>query len=252
MNTIIKIFLIPLLMLIYAGCAGSVHIDTLRDEFVKARLIGTWTTVKHYTDKKETIRFNEDNTFIDTVFYKVPDLPGSFYVRYIAEGKYTIKEREIIFISVRFRYYKNLSEPFRTRAVEFFDSRIPDFQDEFVFFRRSVILTRDGSGKGLEGRWKINHLAAVYDAESDNKFVSGMIKEEYDFLPGLKGSPVCHYQRRYLFNTALPYEDTSYKYIAKQSYLNIDPIVNTWYSISGNEMIWYGSTDDNMLYEKAD
>lgn len=239
-------------MLVYAGCAGSSHTHTLQDEFVKSRLIGTWKTVKHYTDKKETIRFNEDNTFIDTVFYKVPDLPGSFYVRFVAEGNYSINNREIIFTSVRLRYYKNLSDPFKTKAVEFFDPRFPDFQDEFVFFRRSVVLTRDGSGKGLEGKWKINHLAAVYDADSDNRFSSGMIKEEYDFLPGLKGSLVCRYQRRYLFDTSLPDENTSYNYIAKQSYLNIDPLVNTWYSISGNEMIWYGSTDDNMLYEKTD
>ncbi len=238
-------------MLVCAGCAGSSDTYTLQDQFVKSRLTGTWSTVKHYTDKKETIRFDEDNTFIDTVYYKVPDLPGSFYVGYVAAGNYSINDMKIIFTDVKFSYYKNLSEPLKTRAVEFFDPRLPDFQDEFVFFRRPVLLRRDGQGKGLEGKWLMNHQAAVYDAQSVNKFGGGIAAEEFDFLPAAQDSEVCRYRRRYLFETSLPDQDTSYLYIAKQFYLNIDSIVNTWYNINGNEMVWYGSTDDNMLYEKV-
>lgn len=251
MNNILKLFSIAVLMLVCAGCAGSSDTYTLQDQFVKSRLTGTWSTVKHYTDKKETIRFDEDNTFIDTVYYKVPDLPGSFYVRYVAAGNYSINDMKIVFTDVKFRYYKNLSEPLKTRAVEFFDPRLSDFQDEFVFFRRSVSLRRDGKGKGLEDKWLISHLAAVYDAQSVNKFGGGIVAEEFDFLPGEQNSEVCRYRRRYLFETSLPDQETSYRYIAKQSYLNIDSVVNTWYSINGNEMVWYDSTDDNLLYEKV-
>lgn len=251
MNIILKILLIPVLLLMYSGCGGSFQNSTLQDQFVKSRLIGTWKTIKHYTIKKETISFNEDNKFIDTVYYKVPDLPGSFYVRYVAEGDYSINDMQVIFRDVKFRYYKNLSEPLETRAVVFFDPVFPDFQDEFVFFRKSVTLTGDGSDKGLEGKWSINHLAAVYDANSDNKFAGGMVTELYNFLPGSQNSAVCRYHRKYLFETTLPDQDTTYSYFTQQSYLNIIPDVSTWYSINGNEMSWYGSTDDNMLYEKV-
>ena len=205
----------------------------------------------HYTIRKETIRFSEDNTFIDTVFYNVSDLPGTFYVRYVAAGSYTIKDMEIYFSDVRFRYYKNVSAPLKTTAVEFFDSRFPDMQDEFIFFRRPVSLFRDNPGEGLAGQWNITHQAAVYNKDSDNQFSSGMVTEEYDFKPVSKDGGECRYRRKYLFDSGLPDEDTTYHYLAKQAYLNISPIVDIWYTINGNEMTWYGSADDNMLYEKV-
>lgn len=68
-------------------------------------------------------------------------------------------------------------------AVEFFDPRVTDIQDEFIFFRRLISLKKDDSGSGLKGKWEINHWAATVDENSDKKFSSGPATEVFGFLP---------------------------------------------------------------------
>ncbi len=245
------IFLLSLQLLLIAGC-GSVNENiTLQDQFVKARIIGTWQTVKSYTDRKETIRFNEDNTFTDTLFNQVPDLPGSLYVNYIAMGSYLVNDFKVLFSNVQLKYYEDLDNPLQTTALEYFDPLVIDMQDEFIFFRRLISLTRVDSGSGLKGKWEINHWAATVDKSSDKKFSGGLATEIFDFLPVSADSGICRYHKTYHFNTTLPGEDSSYNYISKQFYLGIYPLIDTWYSINGTEMTWYGNPNDNMLFEKV-
>ena len=246
------LFLITFQLLLIAGCSGVKQSVTLPDQFVKARLIGTWRTVKYYTDTKESIRFNEDYTFVDTLFKQVPDLPGSFYVKYIAAGNYFVSDFKVLFSNVQLEYYKDLNNPLHPKAVEFFDPRITDMQDEFIFFRRPVILTRDDSSGDIKGKWEISHWAATADQNSDKKFSGGPATEIFDFVPVSPDSGICHYQKIYHFNTTLADEDSVYSYVVKQIYLGIGSTIYTWYNINGTKMTWYGNPDDNMLYEKVD
>ena len=241
-----KYFILVIVPILFTSCAGNKNTTLIRDEFVKSRLVGTWKTNEIYEKVHETIQFSDNNTFLDTLFRKVPGLDDSFYAKYVATGKYNIEDREIFFSDVNFLYYNDLRNPLAENAVELFDPRKPNLDDEYIYFGRTVTLNRKTEGTGIEGKWEIIHWASTMESNSDEKFKGGLVKDSYEFIPD---SGMCHYKRNYLFKTSLPDIDKWYKYRTRKSYLEIEPIMYVWYSINGDEMNIWGSSE-YMLYEK--
>lgn len=235
-------FILLFAPVILCSCSSKLSQE---DETLRQKIIGTYISENY-----ETLQFNNDGTFVDTLWNRIPYQKNRELVPiYAAEGKYRIKSGFIFFSDVQFNY---LIKSYDKKVNNYYEIFYPlniriDMND--YFFQRVQLL--EGEIDSLAGKWESINWAAVFERESALQFNGGILEEYYEFLT----DSICEYSINFDFETSL--HDTSfvtrYDYDHPRIYFHASKLETATFRGSlirfdDNKMFWYQS--DPVMFEK--
>lgn len=182
-------------------------------------LIGKWNS-KNY----ESISFNHDDTFVDTLFASTPYSNQKVIVPlYVIEGKYLVKEGLIFFEDAYFNYLRESADTSVNHYTINLYPRSIRFDRGNLFLQEFSILESENSSGVLQGEWKTRNWCCMFDRNSDNEFKGGIVKEILSFSDNADSAK---FSNEYFFNTTLvPLSfNISYEFTSNVIYINFKPI----------------------------
>ncbi len=168
---------------------------SLEDEVLNQRLIGSWKA-KNY----ETLTFNPDGTFIDTLWADIPYTSTVYAPVYVIEGNYSVKNGLLNFYDATFTYVRAAADKFALQYYSILYPRYVRMDSDDMFLQVTPVLSSRNDSTLLNGEWEMTNWICVYNKNYDPQIVGGKIKESYNFVSSeLK----CNYNRTYFFDAGV-------------------------------------------------
>jgi hypothetical protein len=203
------------------------------DQILKEQIIGTWRSTNYWY---RSYTFNQDNTFIDTLF----EMHNNTYtVREIISGNYKIENGELIFPSIQMSYVKGQENQY---TVGFSDTYNPEFiisfqGDVLALKQKDVFELVSDQHSGIIGKWNHDKLVAVYNKNLQNVFTGGIVKGVYDF----KSDLTVDWQYQIIYDNIsenISHWKVKYDFIDPQLNIIDWSLYNVSVSFTKNKMIW--------------
>lgn len=242
----VRLLLFPAIAFILSvqSCSGSMNekSDEKLNEFIR----GTWTS-----ENFETITFNHDYSFTDTVFSEIPyQRTQPLIPLYIINGKYSIKNGMIHFNHAKFIYLRNAADPKTKSYAKVLYPRSVRIENEDMFLQEiPFLIATEKMDTVLQGKWISKTWVCTFDRFNDPQFQGGIFSETLDF-DTLNEKVI--YTGKYLFETNMKNlsEEYTYNYAPPVIYfdrgIKTGSVFGTIAIIDEGEMRWF--TKDPVYY----
>jgi hypothetical protein len=160
-----------------SGCSAARSL-TAEDKSLLELISGSWTSTNY-----QTLIFNKDLTFTDTLFSEQPYLKEKQLVPlYAAEGTFTIRNGIIFFEEVKINYLRAAADKnISAKDIVFYPRLIlPEGKDLFLQ-EINVLESNIGRKELSRNTWLSVNPAAFFNRNFQHEISYGTVTEEYDF-----------------------------------------------------------------------
>lgn len=224
-----------LFIALYSGCAGSGTLQSGHG-IPADKLIGSWKTDYNLNSKRGVLTFNQDSTFVDSVFTITSD-SLKLIPELIVSGSYYV-DGPLIKIKYAAAIFPDSLKagPAEPRSV-YIDNLAGYFRGETLYLQ-PVIEFKSGSltEQSPSGEWSAERWICTYTENLRSQVNNGFVKETYDFDTA---SMKCRISKEYLFKNSPVPEDTLVDFTYRNRELTLGGTNRKWIVFYQNKTFWF-------------